>query len=120
MVEATTYLQRDLQPLTADFDLVVHLVDEDARQHRFQLKIEETHAPDQVIAGVPFAVHYRAGNPGGGDLADVGGSVVVYAVAPRVFVRIPSMIATPNGGRPASPTTPAPRRRARQVSRPPR
>ena len=95
VVEATTYLQRDLQPLTADFDLVVHLVDEEARQHRFQLKIEETHAPDQVIAGVPFAVHYRAGNPGGGDLADAGGSVVVYAVAPRVFVRIPSMIATP-------------------------
>ena len=94
VVEATTYLQRDLQPLTADFDLVVHLVDEEARQHRFQLKIEETHAPDQVIAGVPFAVHYRAGNPGGGDLADAGGSVVVYAVAPGVFVRIPSIAAT--------------------------
>ena len=94
VIEATTYLQRDLQPLTADFDLVVHLVDEEARQHRFQLKIEETHAPDQVIAGVPFAVHYRAGNPGGGDLADAGGSVVVYAVAPGVFVRIPSVAAT--------------------------
>ena len=94
LIEATTYLQRDLQPLTADFDLVVQLVDEEARQHRFQLKIEETHAPDQVIAGVPFAVHYRAGNPGGGDLADAGGSVVVYAVAPRVFERIPSTAAT--------------------------
>ena len=95
LLEATTYRQRDLQPLTADFDLVVHLVDEEARQHRFQLKIEETHAPDQVIAGVPFAVHYRAGNPGGGDLADAGGRVVVYAVAPRVFERIPSIAATP-------------------------
>ena len=95
LIEATTYLQRDLQPLTADFDLVVHLVNEEAQQHRFQLKIEETHAPDQVIAGVPFAVHYRAGNPGGGDLADAGGSVVVYVVAPRVFERIPSIAATP-------------------------
>ena len=47
---------------------MIQLVDEEARQHRFQLKIEETHAPDQVIAGVPFAVHYRAGNSGGGDL----------------------------------------------------
>ena len=95
LIEATTYLQRDLQPLTAHFDLVIQLVDEEARQHRFQLKIEETHAPDQVIAGVPFAVHYRAGNPGGGDLADADGRVVVYAVAPRVFERIPSIPATP-------------------------
>ena len=95
LIEATTYLQRDLQPLTAHFDLVIQLVDEEARQHRFQLKIEETHAPDQVIAGVPFAVHYRAGNSGGGDLSDAGGRVVVYAVAPRVFERIPSIPATP-------------------------
>ena len=95
LIEATTYLQRDLQPLTADFDLVVHLVDEKARQHGFQLKIEATHAPDQVIAGEPFAVHYRAGNPGGGDVADVGGSVLVYVVAPRVFDRTPSIVATP-------------------------
>ncbi len=92
LVEATTYLQRDLQPLTADFDLVVHLVDEEARQGRFQLKIETTHAPDEVIAGEPFAVHYRTGNPGGGDLSDAAGNVVLYVVAPRVFERI---IATP-------------------------
>ena len=95
LIEATTYLQRDLQPLTADFDLVIHLVDEEARQQRFQLKIEATHAPDQVIAGEPFAVHYRAGNPGSGDVADAGGSVVVYVVAPRVFERTPSIVATP-------------------------
>ena len=95
LIEATTYRQRDLQPLTADFDLVIDLVDEEARQNRFQLKIEATHAPDQVIAGEPFAVHYRAGNPGGGDLVDAGGSVVVYVVAPRVFERTPSIVATP-------------------------
>ncbi len=38
LIEATTYLQRDLQPLTADFDLVIDLVDEEARQNRFQLR----------------------------------------------------------------------------------
>ena len=92
LIEATTYLQRDLQPLTADFDLVVHLVDEEAEQRRFKLKIEATHAPDRVVAGEPFDVHYRAGNPGGGDLADGGGRVVLYVVAPRVFERI---VATP-------------------------
>ena len=92
LIEATTYLQRDLQPLLADFDLVVHLVDEEAQQRRFKLKIEATHAPDRVIAGQPFDVHYRVGNPGGGDLADAGGSVVLYVVAPRVFER---SLATP-------------------------
>ena len=92
LIEATTYLQRDLQPLLADFDLVVHLVDEEAQQRRFKLKIEATHAPDRVIAGQPFDVHYRVGNPGGGDLADAGGRVVLYVVAPRVFERI---LATP-------------------------
>ena len=92
LIEATTYRQRDLQPLTADFDLVVHLVDEEAQQRRFQLKIEASHTPDRVIAGEPFDVHYRAGNPGGGDLADAGGRVVLYVVAPRVFERI---VATP-------------------------
>ena len=85
LVEATTVGGRGRG--RADFTLSV--------THRFQLKIEETHVPDQVIAGVPFAVHYRAGNPGGGDLSDVGGSVVVYAVAPRVFERLPSIAATP-------------------------
>ena len=92
LIEATTYLERDLQPLTAAFDLVVHLVDEEAEQHSFQLKIETTHTPDWVIAGEPFAVHYRAGNLGGGDLADAGGSVVVYVVGPRrVFERTDSI-----------------------------
>ena len=71
---------------------MVHLVDEEAEQRRFKLKIEATHAPDRVVAGEPFDVHYRAGNPGGGDLADGGGRVVLYVVAPRVFERI---VATP-------------------------
>ena len=84
LIEATTYLERDLQPLVADFTLRVHLVDEAAAQGVFLLKIEETLAPDQVIAGEPFAVDYRAGNLGGGDLP-ADSYVIVYAVAPRVF-----------------------------------
>ena len=93
LIEATTYLERDLQPSRADFTLVIQMVDEGAKQHSFQLKVEATHAPDQVIAGVPFPVHYRVGNLGGGDLVDTGGSVVVYVVAPRVYERNASIIA---------------------------
>ena len=85
-IEATTYLERDLQPLRSDFDLTVHLVDEQAEQKRAQLKIEEAHIPFQVVAGDPFPVHYRAGNLGG-DLAP-GSYAVLYVVGPRVFDRL--------------------------------
>ena len=81
-VEATTYLERDYQPLMADFTLVIHLVDEKASQDSFLLKIEEVHTPEQVVAGQPFPVHYRVGNLGGGDLADVGGNAWIYVVGP--------------------------------------
>ncbi len=84
MLEATTYLERDYQPLMADFTLVVHLVDEEADQADFLLKIEEVHTPEQVIAGQPFDVHYRVGNLGGGDLAGEGDIAEVYVVGPRV------------------------------------
>ena len=85
LIEATTYLERDYQPLAADFTLVVQIVDEEAAQQSFKLKIEESHTPDSVVAGEPFPVHYRVSNLGGGDLADVGGSAQVYVVGPRVF-----------------------------------
>ena len=88
IVEATTYLERDLQPLEAEFELVVSLVDEDARQLEFQLKVEAVHFPDMIIAGQPFDVNYRVGNLGGGDLADADGSeVIIYTVGPRIFER---------------------------------
>ena len=93
LIEATTYLERDLQPSQADFDLVIHMVDEGERQRSFQLKVEATHAPEQVVAGVPFPVHYRVGNLGGGDFVDTAGSVVAYVVAPRVFQRNDSIVA---------------------------
>ena len=94
LIEATTYLERDLQPLHADFTLVIQMVDEVARQSSFQLKVEATHAPDEVIVGEPFPVHYRIGNLGLGDLAEVGGSVWVYVVAPRFYQPGPSISAT--------------------------
>ena len=94
LIEATTYLERDLQPLLADFTLTISLVDEDADLQGFLLKVEETHAPDVVIAGVPFPVHYRIGNLGLGDLADVGGSAWVYVVAPHFYQPGPSISAT--------------------------
>ena len=86
-IEATTYLERDLQPLMADFTLVIHLVDEEAEQGKFQLKVETSHTPDEVIVGEPFPVHYRIGNLGGGDLAGADSFVIAYVVGPRVFER---------------------------------
>ncbi len=87
LIEATTYLQRDLQPLMADFGLTIHLVDEAAEQSSFELKVEASHTPDEVVAGEPFPVHYRIGNLGGGDLASADGFVIAYVVGPRVFER---------------------------------
>ena len=85
LIEATTYLERDYQPLAADFTLNVQIVDEAAAQQSFKLKIEETHTPDSVVAGEPFPVHYRVSNLGGGDLADIGGSAYIYVTGPRVY-----------------------------------
>jgi hypothetical protein len=84
-IEATTYLERDYQPLRADFSLTVRLVDEQAEQARGKLKIEDVHTPAEVVAGDPFPVHYRAGNLGG-DLA-AGGYAVLYVIGRHVFER---------------------------------
>ena len=89
LIEATTYLERDLQPQFADFTLVVHLIDEEEREASFNIKMEEIHVPDEVVAGEPFEVHYRVGNLGRGGLDDVGGRAAVYVVGPRVFDRTP-------------------------------
>ncbi len=85
-IEATTYLERDYQPLRADFELRVHLVDEQAEQEEARLKIEKVKVPAAVVEGDSFLVHYRAGNVGG-DLA-AGASAVLYVYSPGVFERI--------------------------------
>ena len=97
LLEATTYLERDLQPLMADFTLVVQLVDERADQATFLLKIEDVHTPDQVVAGQPFDVHYRVGNVGGGDLSDINGDARVYVVGPRPLFDITGRIGASEG-----------------------
>jgi len=85
LIEATTYLERDYQPLQADFTLTVHLVDESARQQSALLKIEEVRTPAEVVAGDPFPVHYRVGNIGGGELPDDGSHALIYVVGRPVF-----------------------------------
>ncbi len=97
LLEATTYLERDYQPLMADFTLVVHLVDEEADQASFLLKIEDVQTPNQVVAGQPFDIHYRVGNLGGGDLADINGNARVYVVGPRPLFDITGRIDTSEG-----------------------
>ena len=94
LIEATTYRVRDRQPISADFDVVIHLVDETEKQRAFQIKVEAIHTPDQVIAGEPFPIHYRLGNLGHGNLADAGGRVIVYTVAPRVFRQLDPIAAS--------------------------
>ena len=84
LIEATTYYERDRQPLQADFTLTVHLVDESARQQEPLLKIEEVRTPAEVVAGDPFPVHYRVGNVGG-ELPDDGGHAFIYVTPRRVF-----------------------------------
>ncbi len=84
-IEATTYLERDYQPLQADFTLTIAVVDELARQRHALLKIEEVWTPAQVVAGEPFPVHYRVGNVGGGELPDDGSRASLYVVGRGVF-----------------------------------
>ena len=80
LLEATTYLARDNQPLRADFTLTVHLVDEVTRQAQdFRIKVEKVGIPDEVVVGDPVTVNYRVGNAGGGDLPG-GNTTFVYVV----------------------------------------
>ena len=64
-IEATTYLERDNQPLRSDFRLTVHLVDEQAEQKRAKLKVEDAHVPWEVVAGDPFSVPLPGRQRGG-------------------------------------------------------
>ena len=99
VVEATTYQDRGLQPLASNFELVIHVSDELERQQRANLKVEAIHVPDQVIAGEPFAVNYRVGNLGGGNLADTGGSALIYVSGPGARNWGDSILATESSWR---------------------
>ena len=78
----TTYSRRGLQPLASDFELVVQLIDELQIQQLADPKVEAMAIPDQVISGDPFAVHYRVGNLGGGDLHEIAERVLLYVYGP--------------------------------------
>ena len=82
ILEATTYSRGGLQPLAADFELFVRLIDELDRQQTPAPKVEALVIPDRVIAGEPFTVHYRVGNLGGGDLHGVAPLVQVQGYVP--------------------------------------
>ena len=82
IVEATTYSRGGLQPLAADFELFIRLIDELDRQQLPVPKVEALVIPDRVIAGEPFTVHYRLGNVGGGDLHEVAPIVQVQGYGP--------------------------------------
>lgn len=82
IVEATTYSRGGLQPLAADFELFIRLVDELDRQQMPDPKVEALEIPDRVIAGEPFTVHYRLGNVGGGDLHGAAPIVQVQGYGP--------------------------------------
>lgn len=98
LIEATTYWARDAQLASADFELAVHLVDEDERQESgFQMKIEAAIVPEQATVGVPFDVHYRVGNIGNGTMTEDDGSVRVYAIAPDDWGRTDPTIDPENG-----------------------
>ncbi len=100
-VEATTYLEREIEFGSGDFELVIHLVDEQERQESgFQLKIEASVVLDHAVAGEPYQVHYRIGNAGNGPLTESDGSVVVYTVGPRVFDRTDFTIDPETGWQP--------------------
>ena len=94
LIEATTYRERDLQPLSSDFELVVRWLDEEETQRGYDLKVEAIHTPDQVIAGEPFAIDYRVGNLGLGDLPDDGSYTLAYARGPRWVIDIGEEIPT--------------------------
>ena len=98
LIEATTYWERDAQLASADFELVVHLIDEVERQASgFQMKIEAGVVPEQVVVGVPFEVHYRIGNVGNGTMTVDDGSVRVYAIAPDDWGRTDPTIDSETG-----------------------
>ena len=82
IIEATTYRRGGLQPLAADFNLTVRIIDELQRQQLADPKVEALVVPEQVTAGEPFTVHYRVGNLGGGDLHETAPLVQIQGYGP--------------------------------------
>lgn len=83
IIEATTYSQGGLQPAASDFELSIQVVNEQLEQLDPNPKVEFLAAPDQVVSGDPFTVHFRVGNHGGGDLYGNAASYLVLVRGPE-------------------------------------
>ena len=83
IIEATTYSQGGLQPAASDFELSIQVVNEQLEQLNPNPKVEFLAAPDQVVSGDPFTVHFRVGNHGGGDLYGNAASYLVLVRGPE-------------------------------------
>ena len=83
IVEATTYSRGGLQPAASDFELSIRIVNEQLAQLDPNPKVEFLSAPDEVVSGDPFPVHFRVGNHGGGDLHGKAASYLVLVRGPE-------------------------------------
>ncbi len=93
LVDATTHGARDHVHELTEFTLTIRLVEPDT----FRLKAEAVHAPDEVIAGEPFLVHYRVGNLGQRALPSTY-AAATYLVAPERVFEVSRLVST-RGGR---------------------
>ena len=79
-IEATNWGDRDLKNLQeAPYQLNIGLAEDGPI-----IKLEAIEAPDRVVLGLPFEVHYRVGNLGDTPLSAVDGSVRVRLRWPYV------------------------------------
>ncbi len=80
ILEATNWDDRDRKNLEdAPFEVKIIVA-----QNRHNIKVEAIDAPDRVVLGLPFDVHYRVGNLGDAPLLATDGSVQVRIVRPYV------------------------------------
>jgi hypothetical protein len=79
-IEATNWGDRDLKNLQdAPYQLSIGIVETGPI-----IKLEAIDAPDRVVLGMPFDIHYRVGNLGDAPLAAINGSVQIRLRWPYV------------------------------------
>ena len=79
-IEATNWGDRDLKNLQeAPYELSVAVAEVGPR-----IKLEAIEAPDRVVLGLPFEIHYRVGNLGDAPLSAIDGSVQIRVRWPYI------------------------------------
>lgn len=79
-IEATNWGDRDLKNLReAPYELSIAIAETGPI-----IKLEAIEAPDQVVLGMPFEIHYRVGNLGDTALSEIGGSVQIRVRWPYI------------------------------------